>query len=314
MKDPICISAIEIAWIDKYPQTDIILGDIGAYCGMPWYQSRTGIVNYTHPVKCMWMDGSSKTWPDLKPGDPDTDIWGNGTEGDHTNPPVAISFNIQDFTQLTPNPSTAKQRNKHPENMCGHPARFKVWWHDHEVTPRIKIPIYTQHPRKWAGEWTDREDFLSQNWTLSAPSHQDLYHHDKRGEATSADAKRRRTAHQQWRDSTLVMDEASARELCESETSWGADWFSYEEQLFCEMATKTLLPACTCDRDTECFDADIHKVRHKRCAGDRLCGRQTIDIKPKSYEAVEDSRAQRNAEARVASSLEVSDFHRARDV
>lgn len=113
--------------------------------------------------------------------------------------------------------------------------------------------------------------------------------------------------HHVWARETLVKDEESARELCESPSSMGADWYSHSEGLFCHMASKTLFPAC---KDTEeeetgkgdgdegnevqedCFDVALNKIREKSCGEGRLCGRAAkAGVAGKVYKRVEDSRA-----------------------
>jgi hypothetical protein len=52
----------------------------------------------------------------------------------------------------------------------------------------------------------------------------------------------------------------SAVELCESQTSWGPDFVSSEEGIFCDMDTHTTWPLCTSDCDTsDCVNMDVEK-------------------------------------------------------
>jgi hypothetical protein len=76
----------------------------------------------------------------------------------------------------------------------------------------------------------------------------------------------------------------SARELCESETSYGPDTVSTVEGLFCDMETKTLYPVCEegTNNNDICFDVDSKHLRLSN--GEKVRqGRATI---PKEYNTV----------------------------
>ncbi|EEU42807.1 uncharacterized protein NECHADRAFT_84041 [Fusarium vanettenii 77-13-4] len=52
-------------------------------------------------------------------------------------------------------------------------------------------------------------------------------------------------------------------ELCTSETSWGPDFVSLDEGLYCDMDSRELLPVCHQDKDiVPCFDAKAMKVEY----------------------------------------------------
>ena len=56
--------------------------------------------------------------------------------------------------------------------------------------------------------------------------------------------------------------EHSAKELCESDTSYGPDTASTTERLFCDMETKALYPFCEEGKTKEvCFDVDSRSLR-----------------------------------------------------
>ncbi|KAL2680618.1 hypothetical protein Neosp_008220 [[Neocosmospora] mangrovei] len=61
----------------------------------------------------------------------------------------------------------------------------------------------------------------------------------------------------------IVTKEAgyNTTELCTSETSWGPDFVSLDEGLYCDMDSRELLPVCHQDKDiAPCFDAKAIKV------------------------------------------------------
>lgn len=76
----------------------------------------------------------------------------------------------------------------------------------------------------------------------------------KRGMAS----KKRRARPDQLSQTLIVTPyvEHSARELCESDTSYGPDTVSLSEQLFCDMDTRGLFELCGEDSGltTNCFD------------------------------------------------------------
>ena len=53
----------------------------------------------------------------------------------------------------------------------------------------------------------------------------------------------------------------SAKELCYSEFSWGHDFVSSSESLFCDMDLKNLWPVCSHDGHSACFDTNTSMMR-----------------------------------------------------
>lgn len=58
--------------------------------------------------------------------------------------------------------------------------------------------------------------------------------------------------------------EQSAITLCNSPTSRGSDFVSVDEDLFCDMDTKTLYPLCSQKVTTGCFDVDAEKLQLRK--------------------------------------------------
>lgn len=52
----------------------------------------------------------------------------------------------------------------------------------------------------------------------------------------------------------------SARQLCESPSSTGPDFYHTVEQLYCDMCSKQLYQVCTATLTSDCFDKDAQKV------------------------------------------------------
>ena len=62
----------------------------------------------------------------------------------------------------------------------------------------------------------------------------------------------------------LVMsskDDHSAKKLCSSGGSWGPDFYSQKEGLFCDMVNKKTYPVCDKKTTTACFDQNTRKMR-----------------------------------------------------
>ncbi|KAI8662882.1 hypothetical protein NCS56_01093000 [Fusarium sp. Ph1] len=52
-------------------------------------------------------------------------------------------------------------------------------------------------------------------------------------------------------------------ELCTSETSWGPDFVSLDEGLYCDMGSRELWPVCREDKDViPCFDVETIKIEY----------------------------------------------------
>lgn len=69
-----------------------------------------------------------------------------------------------------------------------------------------------------------------------------------------------------WMEESLVVSNITqhkAKNLCSSDTSWGPD-FVGTDGMFCDMATKTLMPLCSTDDIDGCVDIDDQVKTVKR--------------------------------------------------
>lgn len=64
--------------------------------------------------------------------------------------------------------------------------------------------------------------------------------------------------------------EHSAREVCEMKNSWGPDFVSAEEGLYCDMCERELYPLCTPEHQVDCFDVDERVLRGKESLWQRV--------------------------------------------
>ena len=80
----------------------------------------------------------------------------------------------------------------------------------------------------------------------------------------NGDKKRRARRSEQPSPKLIVTPyvEHSARELCESETSWGPDTVSLSEKLFCDMETRDLFDLCdeAAGVDINCFNLETEML------------------------------------------------------
>ncbi|KAL8830628.1 MAG: hypothetical protein Q9191_001329 [Dirinaria sp. TL-2023a] len=61
----------------------------------------------------------------------------------------------------------------------------------------------------------------------------------------------------------------TAAELCDSPTSSGPDFVSFESGQFCDMDTKQLWAICGSDQDADCFDTEANDLRILQRLGKR---------------------------------------------
>jgi hypothetical protein len=284
--EAICVSGIQLQW-EGTRTTNLLTGDVGAACDMPWYQSKVQIYDTGKTPKCMWMDGSGKNRT-IRGYEYPQDEHG----GDQRDPPGGISFSIEDWTGTGINENVTKQRTDNRDLMCKHPARFKVYWDDSLLKWNFRIPVYEHGPIKKRADMTDLDNFLDLPVTYSDGVSKAII--EKREEELSDEEfLEKRSKHLEWLHGTLNMDEASAQELCMSKTSYGPDWYSHTERMFCDMTTKTLLRRCQHDEDSDCFDPQLYTVRHRRCESGALCSR-FAHVEKKEYKWVDDNRVGRH--------------------
>jgi hypothetical protein len=346
VEDAICLAGVEYKYTGSgREERNLLLGDVGKLCGMPWYHSRKALGNPFHRPACVWMTTDCLKRPARTPGEGGLADYG----GDQTDPPAGFSFHLDSFFGDVVNEAVAKQRNDDRAFMCGHEARFKVWWDDRKVDDEVRVPVFKNQPLPKSENMMDLHNFTSEPWEPSKKLKGDIadlphfddtiiecefalfcwrwrwqgltwtddfgddFHGRTCGDTIEpqfdVDAgflRRKRKIqrrmyddrpHRVWARETLVKDEESARELCESKTSMGADWYSHSEELFCHMASKTLFPACKDagqgkEAEEDCFDVELNQVREKPCGEGGLCGRAAkAGVAGKVYKRVEDSRA-----------------------
>jgi len=90
-------------------------------------------------------------------------------------------------------------------------------------------------------------------------------------------------ARPQWMSDRLVVSnitQHSAKNLCNSATSWGPDFVSESEGQFCDMNTKTLMPLCSKADIEGCVNVDSVE---KRVTKRTMVAKRAVDLTQKSY-------------------------------
>ncbi|KAJ8106598.1 hypothetical protein ONZ43_g7013 [Nemania bipapillata] len=247
--DAICISAI---YITDAKLNTVFFGDIGQLCGMSWGISNRDIGDEHMRPKCVWLDG-------------------DGTNGINAQ---AMSFHLPD---VVGNPDRLAQYQERRDTLCNSTPRFSFWG---DLLPDSEIPFFdpqlqyqTDSSNGGLGADVDPDRVLDKPGQFDKSV--SLYQGGKAklrrsGHGVSADSTRaagRRGLRKQRRNrkpDTLIVTpypDHSARELCNSTTSWGPDTVSLNERLFCDMETKSLFPLCGDNGViTFCFDLQTERM------------------------------------------------------
>ncbi|KAM7183338.1 hypothetical protein V8F33_013645 [Rhypophila sp. PSN 637] len=215
------------------------MGDVAKQCGAPWsYGNVVASISTKGEVRpaCIWLDLDATN--------------GLKTKGVGMHLP---SFQSNELRE-------ADFRN-HTDKMCKSDPRFKVY---EELTSLDPIPYFVEP----VYNFTSLLDFGNQalnktNWdTKPIPDEfLDMFGKKKRETQAARIEETKRPAH-------LVVTSFgahSARELCESSSSWGPDLVNPEEGYYCDMESKTLWAVC--DKDGEgnkkagCFDMNTNRLR-----------------------------------------------------
>ncbi|KAK0665236.1 hypothetical protein QBC41DRAFT_359048 [Cercophora samala] len=232
--DGICIPFMSATWVDE--QKYGWVGDIGSYCGQKWYYSNYWIAN-TNPL-CTWVDRDHSHgvkagmimvhWPSFHTND----NWVSG--------------------------------NTNPRSKCGYPGfrAYKNWgeaevteWWKRDDTNTTAVAEITEHNGVFNPDNFDGSKWIETDYTSGESSSVAI---------AGRQAMKKRTIRKL--DPRLVISNSplqKASELCESETSYGPDFVSLVEGMYCNMETSELLPLCTEELQTGCFHLD-QKTHVKR--------------------------------------------------
>jgi len=269
-KDALCISYITVALPGSGVQF-AYNGDFGYQCGALWTYGNTTLTadpnGGIYQPRCNWIDGDD-------------------SNGLHTK---AIGIHLP---SVLANQGRVDQYNKDNDLMCKADPRFKLYDTLDVADP---IPYFksqpfdlgtlidynrdqTLDPKNWATTPVDRSTLKGigseRRDTADRGGNQTLSQHSKSipngnnntnsiGASTFNGTRVAPPQHERHRGQ-LVKSGAqyhSATELCGSATSYGPDFVSLSENLYCDMEQKKTWPLCqTADQKT-CFDNAANKMR-----------------------------------------------------
>ncbi|KAF8241523.1 hypothetical protein K440DRAFT_570280 [Wilcoxina mikolae CBS 423.85] len=264
---PICVSYVAVTQPSGVQL--VWYGDIGKQCGGSWYHSAiVAGISYTPSVDqsnkyngnwyrpyCLWIDGSAgKTV----------------TQG--------MGIHLIDFAAGTTTERINQYRNNYTQ-MCGSKPRFHLY---NKITTDHYLP-YFDPPLEYAPDGSDfKPNLIPADGSTQGP----LPPHQNR-KVKSRSLPDQDSSYWEGVLITSKYDSHSASELCNSETSRGADFVSYKEGLYCDMAAKELWVLCDKVHTYACFDTKKNGMRPgKGLSGrDESSGRQ---IPGKSYHHVDE--------------------------
>jgi hypothetical protein len=308
--DAICISAIFIT--DDHVSTTFF-GDYGAKCGQSWHLSNEEIGPERKTPKCVWLDGDNSNGLNAQAmsfhikdmvANPDRVQQYNDVPDTMCRSTARYSF----WGDLLPNswlPFFDPPLEYEQDSENGGLGRDKDLFRVLDLSKNINkgdnmylegnFGLPTQDDYDWMGGYCEENDAWGTGFCPQKPENK-----LKRSVSptlnietgpivtkrnTTEPAKRkhfRRGIHD--RLIITAKESHSARELCESESSYGPDTVSSVEGLFCDMDTKTLYPLCNGSNTADvCFDVETKQLMLS--SGEKIRqGRSSI---PKDYNRVD---------------------------
>lgn len=262
-------------------------GDIGFQCGALWMFGNTTLTadaaGGIYQPRCNWIDGDN-------------------SDGLHTK---AMGIHLPSFLA---NQGRVDQYDKDNDVMCKADPRFKLYdqLDVEDAIPHFKdVPFNgttlidfnrdtTLDPANWATTPVDKTPLkgiesekrgLNQrgNHTTNTGNHKNIDTNKRSGNRTTT-APTQSSKHQ----GQLIKSGSqyhSASELCGSATSYGPDFVSIHEGIFCDMDQKKAWPLCKTAKDTACFDDKTNKMR-LGAANSRRDGKGTV-LPRKVYKNIE---------------------------
>ncbi|KAK4697493.1 hypothetical protein P7C71_g599, partial [Lecanoromycetidae sp. Uapishka_2] len=254
-KDAICISFIIVSG-DAAEWT--WLGDMGKTCGADWYNSNFEVGSGTYTPACVWIDQDHSD--------------GLRAQG--------MSLHMPDFSGSQA--GTVQEYKQDPDSLCKSNARMTFW---PAIVADALIPTF-QPSLKYYPNGTDADlSKVIDRKTNGFP--------DPSGQKRLARGRLAKRQSSNPDPTHLVISGNplhSAKETCEHPNSYGPDFVSTVEGVYCDMSVKEWWPLCSNAITTGCFDLNAQKMRgsapgHKgQNRRDQINGR---DLSDKSYKTVD---------------------------
>ncbi|KAF2444021.1 hypothetical protein P171DRAFT_494147 [Karstenula rhodostoma CBS 690.94] len=242
--DAVCLAYIAQTWADG---TQLgWLGDMGKYCGTQWYYSNLfpycTWIGGPRPSTCSYYSNRNKRQ--------------SGAGSNQTSAPSCMTsaadalFTYSGFkahmTDFGPVGVTNDfQVPDDPKSLCLHPKL--EWYKDY----RFVSPAPSLKPLFFKAMFVNTLGILSliKSAAGASVSQVSSWTHDE-GPEVSFKARIIASHHA----------EHSSRELCTSTTSYGPDFVSFDERMFCDMTQKQLWPLCNEKVTKKCYDWHSHTI------------------------------------------------------
>ena len=255
--DAICISFIIVSG-DAAEWT--WLGDMGKTCGADWYNSNFEVGSGTYTPFCVWIDQ------------------------DHSNGLKAqgMSLHMPDFSGSQA--GTVQQYKENPDSLCKSTERMTFW---PAIVADAYIPTFSP-PLKYNPNGTDVD--LSKVIDRNTDGYPDPPSKKRLARGSMGRIAKRQGSNP---DTTqLIISENplhSAKETCEHPNSYGPDFVSTVEGIYCDMSVKEWWPLCSDRITTGCFDLNAKKMRGSAPGHTEPSRRDLVirSVSDKSYKSVD---------------------------
>lgn len=240
--DAICIAGISVTWPDGLEFA--WYGDVGEFCGAPWYLSSTVLSSKDlYKPKCVWIDGDATN--------------GIKTKG--------IGIHIPSFVATA---ERAESMTKDKDLWCNVAPRLKFY---DDLRREQALPVFKPYAEFEQGTLVDVDpakiknsaNWYTPEWALDKKGKKD----SKRSIDADAEVSVNTTSNgipkqARFRGQLNKSNDPQhdPKLLCESNSSLGPDFANDEHQVFCDMDTHTLYPYCTAAKPNNCFDNKNNKI------------------------------------------------------
>jgi hypothetical protein len=232
--DAICVAAITVA---NQKISSTFYGDTGVVCGQSWFLSDTLLGNNFQKPKCVWFDA------------------------DHTNGINArgMSFHLND---MAPNTDKLQEYSDNRDTLCKSTPRWSIWGN---ILPDGIIPFFNPKleyldDSSGAGQGADKnpQAVIDKDGQYDKSVYLHQGEHKRMTKRTTRRKRVTPVGANHNPEHLIVTDHPgdSAREVCESTSSYGFDIISTSEGLFCDMQNKQLYQICDQDLADNCFNLD----------------------------------------------------------